>query len=131
VPLPWDTSGSINDRANAEFGGEMKSICELMNPEKVRILWWDTEVAGEQIFTKGNYDNMDKMLKPMGGGGTDPNCVPKYLKDKNINASAMIVFTDGYFWDKIDWSTDIPTLWLVTENDKLEVPKGKIIKQIL
>lgn len=43
----------------------------------------------------------------------------------------MIVFTDGYFWDKIDWSTDIPTLWLVTENDKLKVPKGKIIKQIL
>jgi len=131
VCIAWDTSGSINNQANAEFGGEMKSICELMNPEKVRILWWDTEVAGEQIFTKGNYDNMDKMLKPMGGGGTDPNCVPKYLKDKNINASAMIVFTDGYFWDKIDWSTDIPTLWLVTENDKLKVPKGKIIKQIL
>jgi predicted metal-dependent peptidase len=131
VCIAWDTSGSIDDEANGAFAGEMKSICELMNPEKVRILWWDTEVAGEQVFTKGNYDTMDKMLKPMGGGGTDPNCVPKYLKDKNINASAMIVFTDGYFWDKIEWSTDIPTLWLVTENDKLEVPKGKIIKQIL
>jgi predicted metal-dependent peptidase len=74
---------------------------------------------------------MDKVLKPRGGGGTDPNCIPKYIKDKNINASAMVVFTDGYFYGDVDWSTDISTLWLVTENDRLEVPKGKIVKQYL
>ena len=129
--IDWDTSGSIGEQNNKEFGGEMKSICELLNPEKVRILWWDTEVAGEQVFTKGNYEGMEHMLKPKGGGGTNPNCIPKYLKEKNINASAMIVFTDGYFWGDVEWDTDIPTLWLVTENDKLKVPKGKIIKQYL
>jgi len=131
LAIAWDTSGSIGNQANAEFGGEMKSICELLNPEKVRILWWDTEVAGEQVFTEGNYEGMEDLLKPKGGGGTNPNCIPKYIKDKNINATAMVVFTDGYFWNDVEWDTDIPTLWLVTENDKLEVPKGKIVKQYL
>ena len=67
----------------------------------------------------------------MGGGGTDPNCIPKYLKDKNIDATCMVVFTDGYFFDKVKWDTNIPTLWLVTENEQLKVPKGKIVKQCL
>ena len=129
--IGWDTSGSIGNQANAEFAGELKLICENVNPSKVRILWWDTEVTGEQVFTEGNYEGMDKVLKPRGGGGTDPNCIPKYIKDKNINASAMVVFTDGYFYGDVDWSTDISTLWLVTENDRLEVPKGKIVKQYL
>ena len=31
----------------------------------------------------------------------------------------------------VKWDTDIPTLWLVTENDRLEVPKGRIVKQYL
>jgi len=123
--------GSIGDEANAEFGGEIKSICELLNPEKVRILWWDTEVAGEQVFTKGNYEGMNKMLKPKGGGGTDPNCIPNYIQEKNLNASAIVVFTDGYFYGDVTWNTDIPTLWLVTENERLQVPKGKIVKQHL
>jgi predicted metal-dependent peptidase len=68
---------------------------------------------------------------PEGGGGTDPNCIPDYIKDKNLNASAIIVFTDGYFWQDVKWDTNIPTLWLVTENERLKVPKGKIIKQYL
>jgi len=131
VLIAWDTSGSIGDEANAEFGGEIKSICELLNPEKVRILWWDTEVAGEQVFTKGNYEGMNKMLKPKGGGGTDPNCIPNYIQEKNLNASAIVVFTDGYFYGDVTWNTDIPTLWLVTENERLQVPKGKIVKQHL
>ena len=129
--IEWDTSGSIGEEANSAFLGHLSSICNMLNPDEVVIHWWDTQVAGEQVFTKGNYDSMAKLLKPMGGGGTDPNCIPKYLKDKNIDATCMVVFTDGYFFDKVKWDTNIPTLWLVTENEQLKVPKGKIVKQCL
>jgi predicted metal-dependent peptidase len=129
--IEWDTSGSIGNEANSAFLGHLSSICNMLNPDEVVIHWWDTEVAGEQVFTKGHYDNMAKLLKPKGGGGTDPNCIPKYLKDKNIDATCMVVFTDGYFWGEVNWDTNIPTLWLVTENEKLKVPKGKIVKQCL
>jgi predicted metal-dependent peptidase len=129
--IEWDTSGSIGEEANSAFLGHLSSICNMLNPDEVVIHWWDTQVAGEQVFTKGNYDSMAKLLKPMGGGGTDPNCIPKYLKDKNIDATCMVVFTDGYFWQDVKWDTNIPTLWLVTENEQLKVPKGKIVKQCL
>ena len=129
--IEWDTSGSIGDEESSAFLGHLVSICNMLNPEEVVIHWWDTQVAGEQVFTKGNYDSMAKLLKPMGGGGTDPNCIPKYLKDKNIDATCMVVFTDGYFYGDVNWNTNIPTLWLVTENESLKVPKGKIVKQCL
>lgn len=127
-----DTSGSIWGQALSQFISEVKLICELLNPEKVTILWWDTKIAREQVFTKGNYNGMEDMLKPSGGGGTDPSCVSEYVKSKNIQGSAMIVFTDGYFYDdNFKWDVPMETLWLVTENENLKVPSGKVVKQYL
>jgi len=127
-----DTSGSIGSKELSEFASELVQICETANPEKVRILWWDTEVHGEQVFTDGEYEQINTLLKPQGGGGTDPQCIPNYINDKKINAIGTIVFTDGYFYvDKLTWNISMETLWLVTENDRLEVPTGKIVKQEL
>jgi len=127
-----DTSGSIGSKELSEFASELVQICETANPEKVRILWWDTEVHGEQVFADGEYEQINTLLKPQGGGGTDPQCIPNYINDKKINAIGTIVFTDGYFYvDKLTWNISMETLWLVTENDRLEVPTGKIVKQEL
>jgi len=54
------------------------------------------------------------------------------VKENNIQGSAMIVFTDSYFYtDDIKWDVPMETLWLVTENENLKVPSGRVVKQYL
>ena len=124
VVVAIDTSGSIGEAQLAEFAAEMVSICDTVSPEKLRVLWWDTMVHGEQIF-EGSYDGLAHMLKPMGGGGTRVGCVAEYIKKQNINAECVIVFTDGYVETNPSWSISSPTLWLVTENKKWTPPAGR------
>jgi predicted metal-dependent peptidase len=127
IVVAIDTSGSITGKMVSLFAGELTSICSSMRPEKVRVLWWDTKVHGEQVF-ESNYENIADMLKPMGGGGTQVSCVNNYIKERNINAECIVVFTDGYLETHIDWHVGSPTLWLVTENAGFIPPKGKVVK---
>ena len=122
-----DTSGSIGGEQITEFATELVSICELCSPEKVRVLWWDTDVHGEQVFV-GNYQDIAKLLKPVGGGGTHVSCVSEYINKERINAECVIVFTDGYVESDITWNINSPTLWMVTENKGFEPPVGKKVK---
>ena len=122
-----DTSGSIGAREISEGATELANICNTVMPEKVRVLWWDTEVHGEQVFTE-NYSNIASLLKPMGGGGTMVSCVSQYIKDNNIKAEAVIVFTDGYVESNPTWDISTPTMWLVTENRNFKPSVGKLIK---
>lgn len=122
-----DTSGSIGGQQITEFATELVSICELCSPDKVRVLWWDTDVHGEQVFV-GNYQDIAKLLKPVGGGGTHVSCVSEYINKERINAECVIVFTDGYVESDITWNINSPTLWMVTENKGFEPPVGKKVK---
>ena len=125
-----DTSGSIGNRELSAFASELVSICDVSCPEKIRVLWWDTEVHGEQLFTAENYQQIDSLLKPQGGGGTNANCVAKYIAKQNIEAEAIIVFTDGYF-DTPKWNISTPTLWLVTDTESHVPSNGQVVKQNL
>lgn len=121
-----DTSGSIGQEELTEFASELASICNVCVPSKVRVLWWDTEVHGEQVFD-GNYNNIKDILKPQGGGGTDPQCIEQYVKENKINAEACIVFTDGYFGEPETWDLGCETLWGVTEYKQFTTRHGKVV----
>ena len=123
-----DTSGSIGSRELNSFASEVASICETCTPDKVRILWWDTQVHGEQIFTS-DYQDIVKLLKPQGGGGTEAQCIADYINEKKINAEGVIVFTDGYFWDTPRWDIDTKTLWVVTDTEQYVPSSGTVVKQ--
>ena len=127
VVVAIDTSGSIGSAQITEFATELVSICDLCSPDKVRILWWDTDVHGEQVF-EGDYKGIAAMLKPMGGGGTHVSCVNNYINEQKINAECVIVFTDGYVENDITWNIHSPTLWMVTEHKSFEPPVGKLVK---
>ena len=128
VVVAIDTSGSIGERELNEFAGELMSICEAVEPEAVRVLWWDTKVHGEQKFKPDSYASLGSMLKPQGGGGTTVSCVPKYINKHGIKAECVIVFTDGYVESDVEWDISTPTLWLVTENKGWTPPAGKVVK---
>lgn len=126
VIVAIDTSGSIGqDQINA-FASELVSICEAVQPDAVRVLWWDTKVHGQQLFTD-NYQNIGAMLKPQGGGGTRVSCVAEYLNKNKYNAECVLVFTDGYLESSVTWDISAPTLWLVTENKTWVPPVGKVV----
>ena len=124
VVVAIDTSGSIGQEQLNEFASELVSICEAVSPDAVRILWWDTKVHGEQLFTD-NYDQIGSMLKPLGGGGTRVSSVAEYINKKKINAECVLVFTDGFLESDVKWDISAPTLWMVTENRNWTPPTGK------
>ena len=125
VIVAIDTSGSIGGAELTEFASELASICDLVQPEAVRVLWWDTMVHGEQVFKPESFNNIASLLKPLGGGGTHVGSVATYINEKKLNAECVIVFTDGYVERDIEWNIVPPTLWMITQNKGLEVPCGK------
>jgi predicted metal-dependent peptidase len=122
-----DSSGSITQEMFGKVAFQLQLICDSVNPETVRVLWWDTEVHGEQVFG-GDSPNVKDILKPMGGGGTRVSCVSEYIVKKGYKPDCIVVFTDGYVEDKVEWVTGVETLWLVTENRSFVPPKGKMVK---
>lgn len=125
--IAMDESGSTMEERKY-FLAELQSVCEMCQPEKVRVLWWDTRVSSEQVFDDKDYSNLTEKLKPTGGGGTAPECIPEYLSENNINAEAIIVFTDGWF-STPEWNIATPTLWVTTEREDNIPSNGKVVKQ--
>ena len=127
VVVAIDLSGSIGQTELDEFATELASICECITPERVRVLWWDTQVRSQQIF-EGEYENLRELLKPIGGGGTHVGCVSDFMVQNKINPDCTVVFTDGYVERDPNWEIDSPTLWLVTANSNFDPPKGVKVK---
>lgn len=124
VVFAVDTSGSIGSEDLAAVATQIAAACETCRPEKVRVLWWDTHVHGEQVFTD-DYDNIRSLLKPQGGGGTQVSCVSEYIIKNKLTPDCMVILTDGYLEDNIQWSTTVDTLWLVKGNNRFVPPSGK------
>jgi predicted metal-dependent peptidase len=126
-----DTSGSIDNAAISRVAARISNLCELYPPESVIVLWWDTRVHAEQRFESTDYNNIAKLLKPVGGGGTRVSCVSDYMNERNINPDGVIVFTDGHVEHDVKWEVPCPTLWLVTSSKSFSPPHGRkvMVKQ--
>jgi predicted metal-dependent peptidase len=62
-----DTSGSIGGKELTAFLSEVTSICETVNPDKVRLLYWDTAVCREEVYETNDMEGLVKSTKPAGG----------------------------------------------------------------
>ena len=62
----------------------------------------------------------------MGCGGTRASCVSDYIIKNNLAADCMVMFTDGYLEDSLNWQTNIPSVWLIKEggNETFSPPRG-------
>ena len=100
-----DTSGSISDEILSRIYSEIAHLLNKYHIKNSELIFWDTSVCNT-----GEFDTMEGMLKinPLGGGGTDVNCVFKYLnkevpfrgkyeKSKPKDMTAILIFTDGWF----------------------------------
>jgi predicted metal-dependent peptidase len=108
-----DTSGSIDQQQINEFLAEIKSITEVTPPERIHLLYWDTDIAAEETYEQGSYASLTDSTKPAGGGGTDPSCVERYVRDMSTKPEIVLMLSDGYiFGDFPDFN--VPTIWGMT-----------------
>lgn len=124
--IACDTSGSMEGVYPVVFG-EIANICMQANPDKVRIVWWDTDVCGEQVFDRGEFENIGNLLKPAGGGGTSPQCVANYIVKHDFKPTAVIWLTDGYL-DACPVAVCGNELWGVVNNDSFQPAHGKALR---
>ena len=121
-----DTSGSMMGLYGTVFG-EIARICENVKPEQVRVLWWECDIEGEQIFKPQDYHRIPDLLQPKGGGGTRLTCVAEYMTANKIKPKATIVLSDGYI--ESDYILpDCPILFGVVDNDSFVSNKGKTVR---
>lgn len=131
IVVAVDTSGSIGNAELAQFLGEVKSICDEVNPEKIDLLYWDTEVAGHETYQGAELANVTDVTQAKGGGGTSPECVPHYMKKESLDPECVIMLTDGYIGrqDPSDWQIGKPILWCIKGNTHFDNDSvvGKVV----
>ena len=121
-----DTSGSIGQVELTAFMSEIRSICDTVQPERIRLLYWDTEICQDEKYDMNQLDDLVKTTKPKGGGGTNVECVTEYLTAEGIKPQAAIVLTDGYLggsWGQ--WAC--PVLWCILDNKSAKPDTGKYV----
>lgn len=124
--IAGDTSASMDSVYPIIFG-EVANICKQVNPERVRILWWDTSVRSSQTFERGQFDSLAHQLKPAGGGGTSPRCVVNFMEQHSIKPNAVIWLTDGQL-DSCPKAVCSNELWGVVNNDSFKPAHGKVLR---
>lgn len=127
IVIGVDTSGSIGGKELNDFLSEVKGIAEEVTPERVDLLYWDSEVAGHEQYDSYNVSSIISSTKPRGGGGTSPSCVTEYIKANALKPECVIMLTDG--WVGSDWGGDweCPVLWTIVGGNNTVAPVGKTI----
>lgn len=123
IVIACDTSGSMGGVYPVVFG-EVARICQQVRPSSVRIIWWDTEIAGVQRFTEKDYDRIATALAPKGGGGTRVSVVARYIKENKIKPKAIVYLSDGYIESNYE-VPEGPVLWGVVDNAAFVPRRGK------
>jgi len=121
IVIGIDTSGSIGGPVLGQFLGEMANICEEIMPERVEVLYWDTEVASHETYYGSEVATVINSTKPKGGGGTDPDCVPRFVMKNKLEPQCVVMLTDGYFYrHKVElWENmGVPVFWCVVNNKR-------------
>lgn len=129
VAIGVDTSGSISGSEINKFLSEVKSIAEDVRPGRLDLIYWDSRVAGHEVYDEADMANLVSSTKPVGGGGTDPRAMMHHLKKENLKPECIIMLTDGEIYD---WGNEweAPILWVICNRwrgDKITAPVGKTV----
>ena len=130
IAIGIDTSGSIGGEELNQFLSEVKSICDEVSPEQIDLMYWDTHVASRETYRDNELADLVTTTKPAGGGGTEPACVPKFMKKHDMKPECLIILTDGYIpnQDPSDWTIESPVLWCIKGNSNFnQSVVGKIV----
>lgn len=116
-----DTSGSIGNEEIKQYNGEQAEVAESVNPERIRIVYCDSRVKGEQVWEMGEFDPAE--IKPVGGGGTDMRVALDYVEQ--YDPTVVVLLTDGY----TPWPAEEPDFPLIVCcTTEAKCPIGEVIR---
>lgn len=136
VKICIDTSGSISDEDLGIALAQIKQLLKIYKA-KAELLYWDTQVHCGYDFDNTSFKDIIKK-KPLGGGGTDANCIfnyfnqcKEYKSGKKQAPSVVIVFTDGYFGEveRKHAKKYKDTIWVIcsdSDRERFEPPFGVV-----
>lgn len=117
-----DCSGSTSDEMISQCAAELTSIQEELRPEKIHVLYFDTDVKKHDEYEPDEQLN----VKAYGRGGTCFRTSFEYMEKHGINPESCIVVTDLYC-DDYGPEPDYPVLWCVMESAKRDAPWGQVL----
>jgi len=123
VTIMIDMSGSISTKQGMQFISEVAGMMDIFDGFRIHIACFDTQVYNPKNYTSENLDTIDD-YELAGGGGTDFDCIFKYLKEEAIVPNRLIVFTDGYpfgSWGDADYCD---TTWIIHGDPNPNPPFG-------
>ena len=108
----------------------MKSIAEDVHPEKIDLIYWDSQVAAHEVYDEHDMPNLVSSTKPKGGGGTDPRAMMAYMEKEKIEPECIIMLTDGEIFD---WGNEwnAPIMWVICNRYRqggITAPVGKTVQ---
>jgi predicted metal-dependent peptidase len=127
--IAMDASGSVAGQLLNMFLAELNKIVVDTRAERVDVLYWDTSICGHETYKSTDNKSIVHRTNPRGGGGTNPDCVADFLREKKFKPDALVVLTDGYMhstpenWRHIGF----PSLWCVIGNDSYKPPHGQLL----
>lgn len=117
-----DVSGSISQSDVLRFNSEVKFIQEVLKPQKLTLLQFDTRITDVKEFRE--EDPFDE-IKVIGRGGTSFVPVREYIQKHK--PTAAVIFSDMYCDPMEPLDYDIPVIWVAIGNRNATVPFGKLI----
>ena len=123
IAVALDASGSISETMLKDFLSEIQGIMDSFPAYKIHVVTFDTDAYNPAQYDSDNLDSMiDYEVK--GGGGTDFDCIFKYLKDEEITPRRLIVFTDGYPFGSWGDAEYCDTTWILHGTTTIVPPWG-------
>jgi predicted metal-dependent peptidase len=120
IAIAVDCSGSVNARQLRLFEAEVRSILEGQRPERVHVLYFDSEVQKVETYEAGQPVH----LNPVGGGGTEFGPCFDWLDGHGILPQTLVFLTDLY-GSFPPSAPAYPVLWASTGGRK--APFGAVI----
>ena len=109
IVVAVDCSGSVNARQLSLFEAEIRSILEGQRPERVHVLYFDTQVHKTDVYSYGE----PICLTPVGGGGTDFRPCFHWVEEHQVPAQ-MVVFLTDLHGTLPEEEPDYPVIWAST-----------------
>lgn len=123
IAVMVDMSGSIGNQQARDFISEIKGIMETFDSYRIHVGCFDTDVYNVRQFDSDNLEDLSD-YELIGGGGTDFDCIFKYLKDNEIEPKKLVVFTDGYPFGSWGDANYCDTVWIIHGDKNPNPPFG-------
>ena len=101
-----DSSGSIGAEELEVFLTQLSQISREFKCV-LNICYWDTEVT--DVYRRVTDEKKIWESLPLHSGGTDINCVYRWLRKEKLRPPVMLILTDGYF-GRLEEDSFLPSL---------------------